>query len=87
MMTTELIGYIDDPTAVDRMRQRKKMHRDTVMYFLKQKLLGFCMILLGITAPILSTEGGVISLLLIPYGLAMIISKSKMVTDGDSSIK
>ena len=80
-MTTQIIGYMSDPTseAMTEEKQRKKMKR--TLYFLRQKVVGAAAILTGIIACSVSHEGIVAAMLIIPYGMAMMLGKTKMMTE------
>lgn len=80
-MTTTVLGYIADPTAEAKAEQRRRERKEKAVYFLKQKVLGVLMLIIGIAAPCISMEGITASLFCIPYGLAMLISKERMMTD------
>lgn len=80
-MTTTVLGYMADPTAEARAEQRRRENKEKAAYFLRQRVLGVFMLLTGIAAPFVTSEGITASLFCIPYGLAMIVSKERMVTE------
>lgn len=80
-MTTQIIGFMADPTAESRAEQRRRERKEKAVYFLRQRVLGMLMLIIGIAAPCISMEGITASLFCIPYGLAMLISKERMMTD------
>lgn len=79
-MTTQLLGYLADPTTTARTETARPGRTDG-MYYIRQKLLGFAMLVTGIVAPIVSTEGVTASLFCIPFGLALIATKDRMMTE------
>lgn len=78
-MTTQLLGYLADPTTTVRAKTERPDRTDT--YFIRQKLMGLAMLITGIVAPIVSTEGVTASIFCIPFGLALIATKSRMMTE------
>lgn len=80
-MTTEILGYMADPMAEEKAKQEHMKHMQKTMYFIRQKSMGIIAIIVGIIAIIISTEGIAASMLLIPYGIAMTVSKDKMITE------
>ena len=79
-MTTQLLGYLADPTQQTRTETKRPDRTDTY-YFVRQKLLGLAMLITGIVAPIVSTEGVTASIFCIPFGLALIATKGRMMTE------
>ena len=79
-MTTQLLGYLADPTTTARTETERTDRTDST-YFIRQKLLGFAMLITGIVAPIISTEGVTASIFCIPFGLALIATKGRMMTE------
>ena len=79
-MTTQLLGYLADPTQQTRTETERPERTDTY-YFIRQKLMGLAMLITGIVAPIVSTEGVTASLFCIPFGLALIATKGRMMTE------
>jgi hypothetical protein len=79
-MTTQLLGYLADPTQQTGMETVRTDKTDTY-YFVRQKLMGFAMLITGIVAPIVSTEGVTASLFCVPFGLALIATKGRMMTE------
>ena len=78
-MRVQLLGYLADPTQQARTETEIPDRTDT--YFVRQKLMGFAMLITGIAAPIVSTEGVTASIFCIPFGLALIATKSRMMTE------
>ena len=79
-MTTQLLGYLADPTTTVRTEPVRTDRADS-MYYIRQKLMGFAMFITGIVAPIVSTEGATASLFCLPFGLALIATKGRMMTE------
>lgn len=79
-MTTQLLGYLADPTQQTRTETERPGRTDTY-YFVRQKLMGLAMLTTGIVAPIVSSEGVTASLFCIPFGLALIVAKGRMMTE------
>ena len=78
-MTTQLLGYLADPTETTKTTAKRDRVDNT--YYIRQKLLGFAMLILGIVAPIMSAEGVTASLFCIPFGLALIATRGRMMTE------
>lgn len=78
-MTTQILGYLADPTTTVRTETERPDRTDT--YFIRQKLMGLAMLITGIVAPVVSTEGVTASLFCIPFGLALIATKGRMMTE------
>lgn len=78
-MTTQLLGYLADPTETTKTTVKRDRVDNT--YYIRQKLLGFAMLILGIVAPIMSAEGVTASLFCIPFGLALIATRGRMMTE------
>lgn len=86
-MNTQIIGYLANPKEIvlrDARRRRRKWAEDSA-YFIRQRLTGILMVITGATAAIITREGITASMLLIPFGIVLIISKEKMITDTHSS--
>ena len=84
-MVTEIIGYMADPMAEERIKRKKEEQTKKAIYFARQRLCGIIAIMVGIIAPIISTEGIAASMLLIPYGAIMVVSKEKMITEEEEN--
>lgn len=78
-MRVQLLGYLADPTTTVRTEIKRPERTDT--YFIRQKLMGFAMLITGIVAPIVASEGVTASLFCIPFGLALIATKGRMMTE------
>ena len=85
-MTTQILGYIADPNAEEKERQERIKRMEKAMYFIKQRIMGIIAIIVGIVALFATSEGVIASVLLIPYGIAMIVSKEKMITETEKDI-
>lgn len=79
-MRVQLLGYMADPTQQTRTETERPGRTDTY-YFVRQKLMGLAMLITGIVAPIISTEGVTASLFCIPFGLALIATRGRMMTE------
>lgn len=79
-MTTQILGYLADPTTTVRTETERPDRADS-MYYIRQKLMGFAMLITGIVAPIVSTEGVTASIFCVPFGLALIATKGRMMTE------
>lgn len=60
------------------LKTRKKIENRLKIYFLKQKLFGFFMLLVGILCPILMDGDATFSLIGIPLGLWLLITNRKI---------
>lgn len=79
-MTTQLLGYLADPTGTARTETARPDRTDNT-YYIRQKLMGFAMLITGIVAPIIATEGATASIFCVPFGLALIATKGRMMTE------
>lgn len=84
-MTTEILGYMADPTEEERIKRKREEQTKKAIYFARQRLCGIIAIMVGIIAPIISTEGIAASMLLIPYGAIMVVNKEKMITEEEEN--
>ena len=82
-MTTEILGYMADPTEEARLEKERAEYMKKVSYFTRQRTLGIIALITGIIAPIISAEGIAASMLLIPYGIIMVLNNNKMITEED----
>lgn len=73
-MRIEVLGYMDDPYRAAREEQQTRHKR----IMIKQRMKGFAMLLIGIAAPIIHTEGITASLFAIPLGLLYILSTEEI---------
>ena len=80
-MTTEILGYMADPTEDERIKRKKEEQTKKAIYFARQRLCGIIAIMVGIIAPIISTEGIAASIFLIPFGGIMVLSNKEMMTE------
>lgn len=80
-MTTQLLGFMADPTQKTENSESERTKRESYIYFIKQKLIGLIAVVIGILA-LKIDEGITASIFLIPYGFAAMISKSRMITEG-----
>lgn len=65
----------DAETILNRRNQRKK--RD-VIYFLKQRLCGLALVLIGILCPVVLGGDATVSLFTIPVGIFLLITRQKV---------
>lgn len=79
-MRVQLLGYLADPTTTVRTETERPGRTDTY-YFIRQKFMGLAMLITGIVAPVVSTEGVTASIFCIPFGLALIATKGRMMTE------
>lgn len=84
-MVTEIIGYMADPMEEERIKRKREEQIKRAMYFTRQRLCGIIAIIVGIIAPVISTEGIIASMLLIPYGALMVLNNNKMITEDEES--
>ena len=54
------------------------MNRRKIMYYLKQKICGLILVIIGVITPIICDGDATVSLLLIPLGLYLIFTKNKI---------
>lgn len=69
-MRIEVLGYMDDPYRAAREEQQTRHKR----IMIKQRIKGFAMLLIGIVAPIIHTEGITASFFFLPFGLLYTLS-------------
>ena len=84
-MVTEIIGYMADPEEAARTERERVERVKKELYFTRQRIIGMIALIVGIIAPVISTEGIIASMLLIPYGAIMTLSKSEMITEEEES--
>lgn len=82
-MKVELIGFLADPCEEVRKRKRHERKIQKFKYFIRQKLTGVCMVCVGLAAMKATSEGITATMLLVPFGVAMIFSSEKMLTEDD----
>ena len=80
-MKTEFIGFLADPTEEARIAEDQEKKRRERRYLFKQRALGVLMVVTGIVAPRITSEGIFAALFFIPVGITLIFSKSKIITD------
>lgn len=78
-MTTQILGYIANPEEMGKQNRIKRMEK--AVYFLRQRILGIIALLVGIVALFITSEGIIASILLVPSGITLLISKEQMITD------
>ena len=84
-MTTEIIGYMADPMAEEKAEKKRVERVKKELYFTRQRTIGLIALIVGIIAPVISTEGIIASILLIPYGTLMVLNNNKMITEEEGS--
>ena len=80
-MTTEILGYMADPEEEARAEKKRAEYMKKVSYFTRQRTLGIIVVITGIIAAFISTEGIVASIFLIPFGGIMVLSNKEMMTE------
>ena len=80
-MTTEILGYMADPTEEARAEKERAEYMKKVSYFTRQRALGIIALITGIIAAFISTEGIVASIFLSPLGGIMVLSNKEMMTE------
>ena len=80
-MTTEILGYMADPTEEERAEKERAEYMKKVSYFTRQRALGIIALITGIIAAFISTEGIVASIFLVPFGGIMVLSNKEMMTE------
>ena len=80
-MTTEILGYMADPTEEARAEKERAEYMKKVPYFTRQRALDIIALITGIIAAFISTEGIVASIFLIPFGGIMVLSNKEMMTE------
>ena len=84
-MVTEIIGYMADPEEAARTERERVERVKKELYFTRQRTIGLIALIVGIIAPVISTEGIIASMLLIPYGALMVLNNNKMITEEEES--
>ena len=84
-MVTEIIGYMADPMAEEKAEKERVERVKKELYFTRQRTIGLIALIVGIIAPVISTEGIIASMLLIPYGALMVLNNNKMITEEEES--
>ena len=84
-MTTEILGYMADPEEEARVEYQRIKRVKKELYFTRQRIIGMIALIVGIIAPVISTEGIIASMLLIPYGALMVLNNNKMITEEEES--
>lgn len=84
-MVTEIIGYMADPEEAARTEREQVERVKKELYFTRQRTIGLIALIVGIIAPVISTEGIIASMLLIPYGALMVLNNNKMITEVEES--
>ena len=79
----ERVIYINNPRAKTQIKRRKKYISKTTKYYILQKSVGIFMILLGILSAVITGEGTALVMILF-FGLALVLSKEKILTISDS---
>lgn len=59
-------------------RKRKAQRRETAIYYIKQKLIGFAAVGISVASPLLLDGDATISVLMLPFGIFLMITKEKV---------
>lgn len=59
-------------------RKRKAQHRETAIYYIKQKLIGLAAVGISVASPLLLDGDATISILMLPLGLFLMVTKEKV---------
>lgn len=82
MCTTETLGYINATTETEQTAHTAAdNHRKEKVYYLKQKLLGVMLIVLGAASIPISEGDGTAFVLLLSIGLMLIGTKDKVLME------
>lgn len=57
---------------------RKQAKRENAIYFLKQKLAGLIVLLIGIITPVVCDGDATFSIIAIPMGIGLLVTKQKV---------
>lgn len=79
---TETLYTLEDAERVLRRRNQVIMNikRRTTLYFLKQRLCGFLLIIIGIICPIVCDGDATFSLLAVPLGIFLLVTKHRVMS-------
>lgn len=59
-------------------RKRKVQRRETAIYYIKQKLIGLASVAISVASPLLLDGDVTISVLMLPLGLFLMVTKEKV---------
>lgn len=86
MCTTETLGYINATTETDHTAHTSAdNHRKEKVYYLKQKLLGVMLIVLGAASIPISEGDGTAFVMTLFIGLALIGTKDKVLMEKEDN--
>lgn len=79
---TETLYTLEDAEKVLRRRNRIIINekRRIIMYFLKQRLCGFIMLVAGIICPIFLDRDATFSLITVPLGIFLLFTKQHVIS-------
>ena len=88
-MSTEILGYIGQvqettQTNENAPQQARKVNKDR-LYYIKQKLAGVILIALGAISVPVSEGDGTAFVMMLFIGLALIVTKDKVLIGGDNN--
>ena len=81
MMTLEILGLMANPIEIKKAKEEKAKAEKKRLTLIRQRIIGLFMLIFGMITPFITYEGIVASLLCIPFGMAMLISKEVMISD------
>ena len=61
-----------------RQKEDRRKRREEFLYYIRQSVFGFLMVIAGIIAPIIADGDATISLVTIPLGIYLMITKEKI---------
>lgn len=79
---TETVYTLEDAERVLRRRNQVIMNikRRTAVYFLKQRLCGLLLIIIGIICPIVCDGDATFSLLAVPLGIFLLVTQHRVMS-------
>ena len=88
-MTTEILGYIGQvqktpQTNENAPQQARKVNKDKLLYYIKQKLVGAALIALGAASVPVESDGTAFVMMLF-IGIALIATRDKVLMIGENS--
>jgi hypothetical protein len=78
-MNNETITMYTLDEAREILLEEKRKNKRKLKYYIKQKILGFIAIVLGIIAPIMLDGDATISILFLPLGLYLFFTRKKVI--------
>ena len=88
-MSTEILGYIGQvqeipQTSENAPQQARKVKKDKLLYYITQKLAGVILIALGAASVPVSEGDGTAFVMMLFIGLALIVTKDKVLMIGEN---